>query len=397
MNSETDAKPFSDLLTAVAEFYDQTVSAARSTMFFGALNEYDFDVVVAAFNQYLQTDAAKYGFPKPIHIKEIIEGSEAERDANIWLALDEAIRKIGVWQSLVLADPFFAAAILRVWGTWVACCEYRANADDILWNSRRKDFVAAYRLAKKVGVSSAEPRLLFGYCDQQNRETGRFPKRTAMGAILLDGTVEARYVDIDIKTGLPASSLADVLALPSPKPRHLARLLAAGESFEVGEVHDLVAFDEIRPQLQEQIAHALRDRVFPDARPGGEADPDRERRAFLKAQADTIDAETRRGEQSDREATEHVRAPATAGAEQSDRTADSSGGTAEAGDGIPVREGARAELESGHGVADVEDSVRAGRRGVREHRERGNRRVHDAKRATDSARTGKHGQTRRKT
>lgn len=395
MNPETDAKPFTDMLTAVGEFYDQTVSAARSAMFFGALKEYDFEIVTAAFNQYLQTDAAKYGFPKPVHIKDIIEGSESERDANIWLALDEACRRIGVFQSIVIADPFLAAAIIRVWGSWVACCEYRSHADDILWNSRRKDLVAAYRLAKKTGVTNAEPRLLLGYCDSQNQEKGRFPKRTGMGAILLDGTVESRYVDIDSKTGLPAAPLGDVLALGGIRLTPARLVLTAGETDGDG----LIAFEDVRPELQQKIADVVRDKIFPtgDARPGGKADPDRERRAFLKEQArQIIDAEAGSSEQSDREAEESLRAPATAGAEQSARTSDLGGGTAEAGDGVPIREGgARAKLEGGSRVAGVEDSVRAGRRGVRKRGESRNRRVRDAKRPTRSARTGKHGKDRR--
>lgn len=387
-----DAKPFSDLIQAVGEWYDQTVSAARIAMFFGALQEYDFDVVVAAVNKFLSSDAAKYAFPKPIHIKEIIDGSDAERDANVWLALTEAVRRIGVFQSIVVADPFLAAAIIRVWGSWVACCDYRARSDEILWNSRRKDFVAAYRLAKKTGVTDAEPRILAGYCDAQNAETRRFPKRTGMGAILLDGRVETRYVDIDSKTGLPADGSAAVLALPPTRAR-LA--LTAGETGGDG----LIAFDDIRPDLQTKIVDLLLDRVFPtgDMKPGGDADSDRERREFLRAQArDILDAETGSGEQSDREATEYVRAQEASRAEQSARTSDLGGGTAEAGDGIPIREGgARAELEGGSGVADVEDSLRAGRRGVRERGTRRDRRVHDAERATRRTPAGKHGKTRR--
>ena len=364
MNPESDAEPFTRLLETVCEFYDQTVSAARSTMFFGALQQYDFQIVVAAFNRHIQT--SKFA-PKPADIREIIEGTELERDANIWNALGEAIRRVGVWQSVIVQDPELAAAIIRTWGSWVACCEFNANADPILWNSKRKDFVAAYRLALKNPQADREPILLSGYCDQQNRMTGFLPRRQSYGAILLDGKVETRYLPVNKETGLPALTLAAALL----EPQRLA--LAAFDEGETANNAPVIPFEHARPMIEEAVAGI---RTFPAATQakGAAIDPDAARRAELHEQAKVIHADTVS------ETGQALRDAETEATGQSDRASDLGGGPAEAGDGIPVREGdAREKLGGGLRMAGDEDHSRSGGRGIRASGSRGHRRVDDKK------------------
>jgi hypothetical protein len=358
MNADTDAEPFAELLKAVAEFYDASISPVRQAMYFGTLQGYDFEIVRAAFNQFMQTSESKYGFPKPIHIKEIIEGTEAEREANVWLALDDAIRKIGVWQSVIVGDPAMADAILRVWGSWVAACEFRNQNDDILWNTKRKDFVAAYRLALKNPRD--EPVLLSGHCDLENRQTGRFQRRGFYGAIMVDGRVETRYLDIAQETGLPVLPLREALTLP---PAHTRLALQAADRIEAGPELDGRA---AMRAVEEGLARIAKSHSFPSGKSitPMTAEEEAERRRVLREQARIINAEIIHDE-PDRQAGESLRAAETSTAGQSDRTSDSSGGTSEAGSGVRVCDADRSEMGGGSGVAGVQDSVRDRGRRIR--------------------------------
>lgn len=376
MNPETDTKPFVKLLETIGEFYDVAVSPARSTLFFGALREYDWPIVEEAFNRYLRSDASKYGFPKPQHIREIIEGSEAEQDSAAWLALEAAIRKIGVWNSLIVQDRAWAAAVNRVWGSWVACNEFRDHADAILWNSKRKDFIAAYRLAKRTVPQTGEPVMLSGYCEIQNRNSGFFPKKTAYGAVLLDGSVESRYLEVNPQTGLPAASLTEAIALPAPRP--IPQLTDGGQ--EIGQ--------PIAPEKMVKLEDALREiaqtKSFPDRVTRTEApasDPDAEGRVKIRRQYEESDrpSETLRDEaHGSRERHSLPDAPVS-GEAPPERA------------GVPIRTEARKEVGGGSRVARLDDPLRDRGRGIRKRGELRAGQLDDAKGKGRKAKARLHG------
>lgn len=353
MDADRDGEAFTRLLELVGEITDVSVSAARTTMYFGALKQYDYAIVQAAINQHIAT--SKY-FPKPADLRDIIEGTEAEQDSNRWLALDEAIRKVGVWQSVIVADPVMAEAIIRVWGSWIALCVFRNENDEFLWNSKRKDFVAAYRIASKYPRRNADPVLLAGHCERQNHQSGRYQARGYYGAILVDGRTETRYLDIDNETGLPALPLRECIALPPASTRLALQPMPDGET---GIELDA---DAARKALQEGLDRLLKAHTFPD-RIIVKDDPDAERRAVLREQARLINAE---GKQSPVTSTNDVRASQDVDAGEPDRTSDPSGGVADTGTGVRIRKRDRSEVGSRLRVDGVSDPAGNRRRSVRE-------------------------------
>lgn len=344
MNPQTDAERFTELLKTVAEFYDVTVSPARSTMFFGALRDYDFEIVELAFSKFMQSGDSKYGFPKPASIREIVEGSQSEQEANAWNAVTEAIRRVGFYQSIIIQDPAVADAIVRVFGSWAACCERANQANPYLWEAARKEFVTAYRIARKIERKDRTPVLLGGYTEIQNRIANRFPKAQPYGVILLDGRVRSRYLDIDERTGLPAITLADVpmlsetprLALPPASRETDGGALVEGEALiALGDAFErLMKSRSFPPKLSVKIPTH---------------DPDAKGRAKIRRQAAQIHAET---------AAESLRTRKTATTGHPDRSANHGGETATGGTGIPVRGDARKKLARGSRVAGVSDPVR---------------------------------------
>lgn len=398
MDAERDAERFTALLDTLGEVYDVTVSPGRKTLYFGALREFDYEIVELAISKFLQSDASKYGFPKPAHLREIIEGSQSDQEANAWLALNEAVRAVGPWNSLIGADPYLAEAIVRTFGSWVTCCE-AARESSYLWEQRRKEFVSAWRIAKKTPLRRRDPVLLGGLCELSNRAKGVFPKRSVYGTIQLDGKVRSQYLDIDVTRGLPAASMKEVLALPEPEYR-----LALPQRIDDEPEGELVSGEAIMT-LEEAFRLLLREKTVPTSGPSKprtveltESDRrDEARRAELRRQAAAIHAENNQTE----EASGAVRARETTRTGDSDHAANHGGGVADSDSGVRVRGGNRPKVESGSRVAGVEDSVRAGRKRVRERDPRGARRVDDeagkGRKRPSESRTEQRRSSRRKT
>lgn len=345
MDAEKDAEAFARLLELVGEITDTTVSASRVTMYFGALQRYDYPIVQQAINQHVAVSAY---FPKPAEIRNIIEGTEAERESNIWLALDEAIRKIGVWQSVIVADPVLAAAIIRVWGSWIAMCAFRNENEEFLWNSKRRDFIAAYKIAAKDPRRYDDPVLLAGHCERENQQTGRFPSRQHYGAILLDGRVETRYLDINSSTGLPALPLKECLTLQPASTRLALQAVPEGETG-----NELDATDA-RSAIEQALQRLVATKTFPERGIVTKDDPDAERRAVLREQAKAINGEV----ESTQPPTNDVRPTKNGRAGKSNRATDSRGGTAGTDGGIRVRDRDRSKVGGGLRVAGVPDPAR---------------------------------------
>jgi hypothetical protein len=353
-----DADRFTALLATVGEFYDVTVSEARATLYFRTLMDFEYPIVEAAFGQYMRTDASKYGFPKPAHIREIVEGSQSDQEAVAWMAVNDAIRRFGSWQSIIVADPSLADAIVRTFGSWMACCA-AATENSYLWEQKRKEFVAAYRIARKIARRSTEPVLLTGLAEVQNRSIGRFPKRQPYGVILLDGRTEDRYLDINTQNGLPAAMLSHVLALPAIKQRALP---ARREEQETGP--DISA--EKFVSIQDAIARILAAKQFPQKmarvdRRQAEDTRDEAGRRRIREQAKQHGADVQAQQTSGA-----VRARKAATARNANHTSDHGGKPAATGTGVSVRKTSRKKMGRGSRVAGVEDSVRAGRQRVRQ-------------------------------
>lgn len=381
-----DAERFGQVLATVAEFYDRKLSDGLIVMFFRALEEFEIETVEHAFNRFLASSDSKM-FPRPAQILDIIRGSDAERDALAWLTLDAAVRKIGLYPSVIVEDPALAQAIKMTFGEWWQACQVRYN-DPIGWNARRRDFAAMYAIARRQATGTG-PVLLHGQCDRENGVTGWYPKRTVYGAILRDGKAESRYLAVDVRTGLPAASLREALALPEP-----AQALAALPE------HREEAPPKTRAEFEAELkAYAAR-REMPKSKRGTETDRQlfesdaarRDRLDELRQQARVIHAD-----RTDETAgTVHV-APDGETVGRHDRDPDLSGRSPETGDGTSLRKGDRPELARGSGVAGVSDPVRDRRRRVRERDSLRAGKLEESQRRKGRTRTVGTGKTRRKT
>jgi hypothetical protein len=85
-----DYARFSAALTALSEFFDKPVTATMADLYFRAasgLSIDDFEKAAA-----LALDRCKF-FPRPVELRELLEGSTDEKGARAWTTFFEAVRR----------------------------------------------------------------------------------------------------------------------------------------------------------------------------------------------------------------------------------------------------------------------------------------------------------------
>lgn len=118
-----DRAAFADLIFAVGEFYAESLSVTRVEMYYSALADLDLADIRAALNVHLQTSRF---FPKPVEIREAINGSAEDRAEVAWNAVQKLVRSHG-WikspQPEAWPDEATRRAAMDLYGGWVALCE----------------------------------------------------------------------------------------------------------------------------------------------------------------------------------------------------------------------------------------------------------------------------------
>lgn len=348
----SDADRFAGMLAAVAELYDRRLPDALIVMFFRALEAYDLDVVEAAFNKFLQSSESKIGFPKPANIRDIIEGSDAERESLAWITLETAVRKIGPYSSVLIEDGALAQAITMTFGAWwkAALARYE-HGDGYGWSGKRKDFAAMYRIARRNG--NVQPMIMAGQCEHENRLSGWFQTHAHYGTIRLDGRIESRYLAVDQHTGYPALSARQALELPSAD---VDRRALPAHDYESAPPKTEAEFRaELKQFAKRRSIDVPREIAFDENQVI-------DRIAELRQQSRVINADA----PSHRKTGESVHdAPGGESDRRGDRTPNPGGGTPGTGSGVLLRDTDRPELARGSGVAGVPDPVRARGKRVR--------------------------------
>lgn len=130
--------------------------------YFGVLERFDLEQVVAALNQALAT--CQY-FPRPVELLEMIQGKPEERALQAWAELKRIVHKYGAMHSVVIADNCLRATIWQL-GGWVEVCDW--TPDD--WTYRQKDFIALYAFHMGAGIPKNTPVTLLGVTEQLNQK-----------------------------------------------------------------------------------------------------------------------------------------------------------------------------------------------------------------------------------
>lgn len=163
-------KKFNELMTAIAEIFDKTISEPLLMVYWKLLEPFSDEDAIRALN--LALTSCKF-FPKPADILEHLQGKQEDQAIQAWVLVDEAMRRHGNYVSLNFGDPKIHR-VIELMGGW----EYLGTLDEKEWTWKRKEFESAYRAI----VGEGGPPKITGFIEQRNRAQGfDFPETLQIG------------------------------------------------------------------------------------------------------------------------------------------------------------------------------------------------------------------------
>lgn len=175
--TDADFPAFATSLGVAAETLDAPISELRIRGYFEALRDLPLEQVVLALKQSMR-DAE--WLPKPAEIRQRITGSTDDAAALAWAAVQQAIRKVGRYNSprQTLGDAAYAA-MQAAFGDWQAACDMETEGAAVA--SARKSFVAAYAAQTR----RAQQEALLGLGEGERGPQGRLgPSVADVGGLI---------------------------------------------------------------------------------------------------------------------------------------------------------------------------------------------------------------------
>jgi hypothetical protein len=217
----TDRLDFGQRLVGLAEVFDVKLSPQRQALYFEALRDLPYARVATALGQAVQ--ALKF-FPKPVELRDLAIGNVDDRAEVAWLSMRKAMRGVGSYASLLVADAALGETIIAMFGTWPDACATDLSPE--MWASKRKEFGRIYRVVVARGVTGS--RYLTGLCEQANQ--GRRDWMRFVDVVRLEGSGEIARLSLEqaevARTQIAARSAGFTR-------------LGAGETFERHEPGDV--------------------------------------------------------------------------------------------------------------------------------------------------------------
>ena len=159
---KSDGVKFAQLWALGYENYGKTPSDALTELAFDVLSNHSFDDIKRAVMTHIQT--SPYA-PKPSDINQLIGGDPDSRKLKSWTMVEETIRRVGGYESVVFPDDGIMAVIDEM-GGWVKMCSVTNEELPFI----RNEFIKRY--APYLNKSPDEyPRRLSGIAEQANQLT----------------------------------------------------------------------------------------------------------------------------------------------------------------------------------------------------------------------------------
>lgn len=151
-------KQFVERMAVMGEIFDKELTQALMNIYWEVVKNYDDQEVNAMFEHLLAT--CRF-FPKPADMINALCGSVEDRAQDAWIMVDNAIRQIGTYRSIIFEDPIIAKTI-ETMGGWEAFGEILEKD----WHWHQKEFVKIYKAMnrrKEIG-----PGKVVGYIEREN-------------------------------------------------------------------------------------------------------------------------------------------------------------------------------------------------------------------------------------
>jgi hypothetical protein len=158
-----DRGAFAKLLTEVHAYYRVDLSETVIGLFWDALARWDFADVRQAFSIHLQDPDRGQWCPRIADINRLLEGSTQTQSMRAWVKVEQALRCVGSYQSVVFDDPIIHAVISDM-GGWVALCQ--TKLEDLPFRAR--DFERTYAAYRTHRERPPHPARLVGIAEGEN-------------------------------------------------------------------------------------------------------------------------------------------------------------------------------------------------------------------------------------
>lgn len=234
--TDADKKQFAGLLGALGEIFGQEVSKPKLKLYFAALRDLTIEQIERATEQI--AGSAKF-FPRPVEIREAVEGSIQDRAAVAWQTFLGLCERSG-YPSLQIADGALRFAIEEMGGYREAVAKVNGASPEMA-RAYQKSFEQFYKIGQARGASGG---YLLGEFEARNRTLGSWiglrdgkpvevcEIETPVLVVSADRVIELR-MPLDLQTGRLAEfaqnalqaggdALTRYLPAPTPQMRSLA-------------------------------------------------------------------------------------------------------------------------------------------------------------------------------
>lgn len=117
--NHSDLRRFAVTLGALGETFNETISDVRLDAYFMALSDLPIEAIEQATKAHIRDGRF---FPRPIELRERIEGNASDHAEVAWMALMGEIRRVGYIGTPALPDAT-QRVIGAIWGSWRCLCE----------------------------------------------------------------------------------------------------------------------------------------------------------------------------------------------------------------------------------------------------------------------------------
>lgn len=164
---QRDFDGFVDIIQVVSEQYGKRLSDGVIALYWQGLQDFELDAVREALGRHLRnTDTGQF-MPKIADIIRMLQGSTMDAALTAWAKVDQAVRKIGTYESVVFDDPLIHL-VLHEMGGWIAM----GTKTEDEWPFVAKEFENRYRGFKARGEVPTYPSKLLGMSEAHNTNKG---------------------------------------------------------------------------------------------------------------------------------------------------------------------------------------------------------------------------------
>ena len=168
---------FAKTLFAVAEYYGKELSTGVVDLYWNGLREYDLAAVQKALWTHAKNPDTGQFMPKIADVSKVMQGRTGDQAAIAWSKVNQAVRRVGTYQSVVFDDAIIHR-VLADMGGWTLL----GNKSEDEWPFVARDFENRYRGYKMRDETPEYAPILIGIAEAHNSSEGfKSQKPTLIG------------------------------------------------------------------------------------------------------------------------------------------------------------------------------------------------------------------------